>query len=407
MKYCYYILLIVCLCSCKDASEQVVTKLESNTIGNYEIIPSKIDAGEAISIKGNIENNDSSTDEITLHVKHALYSKSYSTKNTNGYFEIEIPAIDNQIAGVVNTSLVYQEEIIGAEKYFIKPLYAINKMQSFNGPKDLYAGDDDASMNVSIPHDKYDNPLLPPANVNFSKSFEGQIQSEEQKTIEHLVAYQITNSKLTKGKYLIGSKSSDGFSQEQELIIGAAMPEQFNIELISFHPFADARQFIAFKTTVLKDQFDNIIADGTLINFVVEENESVVGVYQAFTIGGVAIVYIENPSKEISWTIYASLHDQIKSNRVLLSFSKNVNDFDLTWDAQKQTLSIGPVIGILGQLVPDGTEVFISNTAKGLKDYVYLEEGKYNYQLDFDWKEIKPTQLTVLIGGHEKTIQLD
>lgn len=407
MKYCYYILLIVCLCSCQEASEQIIAKLESNTIGNYEFIPSKINAGEAISIKGNIENINSSTDEITLHVKHALYTKSYSTKITNGSFEIEIPSVDNQTAGIVNTSLVYQEEIIGEEKYFIKPLDAINKMQSFNGPKDLFAGDDDASMNVSIPHDEYDNPLLPPANVNFSKSFEGQIQSEEQKTIEHLVAYQITNSKQTKGKYLIGSKSSDGFSQEQELIIGAAMPQQFNIELISFHPFADARQFIAFKTTILKDQYDNIIADGTLINFVIEEDGFIVGVYQAFTIGGVAVVYIENPSKELSWTVYASLHDQIRSNKVLLSFSKNVNDFDLSWDAEKQTLSIGPVIGILGQLVPDGTEVYISNTEKGLKDYVYLEEGKYNYQLSFDWKQIKPDQLTVLIGGHEKIIQLD
>lgn len=404
MKYSFYILVIFSFCSCHEATEQVLHKVESNITVSIDFFPSQINAGEAISIKG---TSNTSIGELLLELHHTLYSKNYVVKISNGLFEIEIPAIDNQIAGEVIANLVYQEQVIEKGKYFIAPIGAIDKMQNFNGPKSLFAGNEDASMNVSIPHDKYDNPLLPPTKVNYNKSFEGEILSEESKPIEHLIAYQITSSKPTKGKYLIGSKSDEGFSQEQELIIGPAMPQEFNIELLSFHPFADARQFLKFKTTVLKDQFDNIIADGTLIIFTIMENDSVVGIYQAFTIGGIANVYIENPSNETNWKVQASLHDQIRSNIVLLNFEQNIKDFDLSWNPDTQTLSIGPVIGILGQMVPDGTEAKISYDASSLEDYIYLENGKYNYQLGFDWKQHKPDVLKVLIGGYEKTIQIE
>ena len=405
MRKHYYILLFLCFCSCNKTEKPTHVKEIIGLKADFNLNSSEIKAGEKFTISGKIKNQTKS--QLRLILDHALYTKSYSVKIQNNQFQIEIPGEDNQIAGEVKVFLFHQDKLIQKSSYFIKPLDAIDKMQNFNGPKDLFAGDDDGSMNVSIPHDQFENPLLPPSVVVYQSSYNGVTQTTEEKPIENLISYQITKSKTQKGKYLIGSKSKQGFSKEQELLIGASMPKSFNIELLSFHPFADSRQFIQLKTSVLKDKYDNIIADGTLINFTIEEAESLVGVYQSFTIGGIANVYIENPSQATSWIIQASLHDEIKSNRIPLSFSKNVNDFDLLWDNKSQTLSIGPVVGILGQFVPDGTEVIISNEQKELETYIYLEEGKYSYQLPFDWIEKSPKQLKVLIGGQHKIIKID
>lgn len=412
MRYSYYILFVLFICSCQKASKPILPKEKIDVSAEFTfesagILDSEINAGESIEAKGTIETSSQSVNELHMVLQHALYTKSYPIKISNGAFQLNIPADDNQFAGEVIAKIVHGNQVIEQSMFYIMPLQAIDKMQNFNGPKDLFASDDDASMNVSIPHDKFGNPLFPPSVVKYQSSFEGEIQKLENKPVENLVAYQITKAKTKKGKYLIGSNSSEGFSQEQELIIGSAMPKSFNIELLSFHPFADSRQFIQLKTTQLADKFGNTVADGTLINFTVEEDGALVGVYQSFTIGGIANVYIENPSKESAWNIQASLHDGIRSNKVPLNFSKNVNDFDLEWDQEKQTLSIGPVVGILGQFVPDGTEVMISATNKNLENYIYLEEGKYDYKLPFDWIEKKPKKLEVLIGGHQKTIDLE
>ena len=402
MRYILYISLIILLLACH--SDAPILKVEDPLIeGSITLKSDVISAGEKLLLTGLISEGKKAT-QLDLIVRHALYIRSYPC---TGDFELEIPGEHNQLAGEVMVELTYRGKEIDRKKYFIQPQGAIDKMQNFNGPKDLFADDNDASMNVSIPHDKYDNPLLPPSTVNYQASFEGQIQNAVERPVENLIAYQITPSKIKKGKYLIGSSSSDGFSQEQELIIGAAMPDKFTIELLSFHPFADSRQFIHLKTSVLQDKAQNIVADGTLINFNIKENESLVGSYQAFTIGGIANVYIENPSNAISWSIQASLHDGILSNIIPLSFSKNVNDFEASYNRNNSSIEIGPVVGILGQYAPDGTEVKVSCRNKGLEDYIYLEAGVCSYKLPFDWIQKRPRQIELLIGGHQKIVKLD
>lgn len=407
MRLFIYILLLICFSSCKKATQPALSFDEISLNASFDFETTEVAAGESIKLRGTIDRSNNNQMTLELIVQHALYHFAYPITTSDKEFKFEIPGSDNQLAGEVNAKLNYKGKSIYESKYFITPGVAKDKMQNFNGPKDLFASDDDASMNVSIPHDEFDNPMLPPTEVEYQASFEGTVQSLEEKPVENLVAYQITNSKSKKGKYLIGSKSSDGFSQEQELIIGAAMPQRFTIELLSFHPFADSRQFIQLRTSVLKDKFNNIVSDGTLINFSIYNQSSLVGVYQSFTIGGIANVYIENPSKEVEWTIQASLHDEIVSNKIQLSFAKNVNDFRLRWNNRERVVEIGPVVGILGQFVPDGTEVRVSSSEKNLVDYIYLEEGKYNYKLPFDWIENNPKQLEILIGGHEKIIELD
>lgn len=391
-------------CSCK----QEVKNAESISIaGEFVFMNGDTKAGDPISLSGNINTSDVLEAELQLVVQNALNTIVYPIRIDEGKFSLNIGGDKNQLIGENIFRLVYQDQILHEAKLFTYPQKAIDKTQNFNGPKSLFANDDDGSMNVTIAHDKFNNPLLPPSTINYQSSYNGKIEDSSMAPIENLVAYKINNSKKKAGKYLIGSSINEGYSQEQELIIGPAMPTKFSIQLVNYHPYADSRQVMHFKTSVLKDQWSNIVADGTLLLFTVMEQGSLVGVFQTFTIGGIANVYIENPSKESNWSISAGFHDQLISNQINVSFSRNVNDFSMSFDKKHKELTIGPVIGILGQLVPDGTEVVISNSEYDLEDYIFLEDGKTNYKMNFEWQQLKPTELEVLIGGITKKIKID
>ena len=406
MKYIISIsLILICLFSCQEKAQPEV--YTDSARGNIDILPQSINAGDPINISGTIDLQSNKKSSALLITHHSLYSKSYPLEILDGKFNIQIPGKENQLAGELICRLHSRGKTISEASTFISPLKAVDKMQNFNGPKSLFASDEDGSMNVSIPHDKYYNPLLPSSKVTYQASYNGIIENSEQKTVDHLVAYQINNSKKQEGKYLIGSSINEGFSQEQELIIGAVMPVEFSIELMSHYPYADARQYMHLKTSVMRDQWENIVADGTMIQFTIEEDGELVGAYQAFSIGGIANVYIENPSRAIEWKITASLHDQLKSNEIKVSFARSVNDYPLQWNRETKNLTIGPVIGVLGQLVPDGTEVKISNKENDLEEFIFLEDGIVSYKLGLEWKLLEPKQLEILIGGILKSIYID
>ncbi len=407
MKVLYYILFSILLFSCNSKIEEVPPfKLQSNDI-IFQLENNEINAGEEVKASGKILIDIPHEVKFDLLVSHALYSEVFTCKTNNGLFQFVIPAYSNKIAGEVNLYVLFEGKLIGKDKYFIKPLEGLNKIQIFNGPKELFAEDEDASMIVAIPHDPFGNPLLPPSTVNFRSNFEGKLKEESNAEIKHLTAYKITKSKSKQGKYIIGVNSSEANAQEQELIIGANMPSSFTIELLSFYPFADSRQNIHIKTDVIKDNLGNIVADGTMINFIIKQNEELYGVYQSYTIGGIANIYIQNPNNATVWQITGGLYDNIISNEITLNFSKNINDFKLHWNHDKKILNVGPVIGDLGQFVPDGSEVRISSINHGLEDFVYLENGIINYKLNFEWIAKDPKQLEVLIGGLQKMISIE
>ena len=397
--------LCVCFFACQQKVEPTHEKISIK--GNFDLVTKNINAGEPVSISGTIDISSNEIPNALLVLNHSLHTKSYPIKLNGNKFTVLVPGNHNENSGQVICRLLCNEKLIDKEKFMIKPLNAINKMESFNGPKSLFANDANGSMNVSIPHDKYGNPMMSPSKVKYQTSYNGQIEKSEEKDISHLLSYQINSSKKQEGKYLIGSSVNEGFSQEQELIIGASMPVDFTIKLIDHYPYADSRQLMHLKTSVLKDKWGNVVADGTIVLFNIMEEGEMIGSYQSITIGGIANVYIENPSVAVRWKITAGLYDQLTSNEIEVNFNKNVADFPVEWNNKTNSLIIGPVVGILGQLAPNGTEVKISAIDSELEDFIFLEDGKVNYKISFDWIERQAKAFEVLIGGHLKTIDID
>lgn len=401
------ILLLLTFWSCGaptlESEKTAVPKIETK----LTFLPEFITAGQKIIIHADLKTKEYNDQIFSLHLNNTLGTKSYQATAIDGKIAFEIPGTDNHLACKTWVKLIYGEHLILRDHFNILPQNASDKIDSYNGPKTLFAQDKDGSMNVVIPHDKFGNPLIPKTLVQYSSNFEGNGKKIKNVAVDHLVAYDITPSRKEEGKYLVGANAFESYTREQEIIIEATMPSRINLKLIKHYPYSDSRQFVHIKSDVIRDQFGNVVTDGTLINFVVFSNGELLSKYHSFTIGGSASVFIENPSSEQSWNVLASLYGSVISNEIAISFKRNVQDFELSFDKEKNLILIGPTFGDLKQLVPDGTEVIIELPNQKLKNYVFLENGKTKFEIPFSWDLNREKSIEVTIGGLLKTIVLN
>lgn len=406
-KYILSILAIILCLGCKKATQSTQVTSPVSLEAQLIMTPEYILAAESIDILAELSSFEFDQDTFQLQLNSTLGTRVYKGIADQDKVSFSIPAEENNRACKVWLKLVYKSQVITRDYFNILPQVASDKITSYNGPKTLFAQDDDVSMNISIPHDRYGNPLIPNSVVNYSSSFNGRSSQQEKALVDHLLAYKLTSSKAKKGKMLIGASSYEGYSREQELIIGPVMPTDYQIEIIKYYPFADSRQFIHLRSDILKDKLGNIVADGTLIYFAVFEKGELIGSYQAFTISGVANVFIENPAKASIWKVQSIVWGSAKSNILNLEFKKNVKTFKLSYDSSSQRILIGPVFGNLGQLVPDGSKASIRIQDQQLESEVYLESGKANFKLPIAWNILFPAEVSVTIGGQNQKLMVN
>jgi len=285
----------------------------------------------------------------------------------------------------------------------ITPAQALGKMEAFNGPKSLFANDDDGSMLVVIPKDEYGNPLKDGAIVHFSqRSTQGQSKLVK-RPVSGLVSYNVTNSKIKHGKVLLGAQISKAAIEEQELLIEASMPAKLIIKTEEWYPTADERQNIHLSTLPIYDQYMNLVPDGTLINFTVRNRGNIISVYNGFTVNGVANIYIQNPSEAMNWHLQASLYGSIFSNILHFQFEENNIDYRVAYNAKRNELIVGPVTAKDQKLFPDGTKIKASIKLNGVTHSYTAElfDGYARFALSEAFYKTTSIDYNISINGND------
>ena len=111
--------------------------------------------------------------------------------------------------------------------------------------------------------------------------------------------------------------------------------------------------------------------DGTLLTFIVKAPDGTVSSIPAYTINGVAEAPLQAPAQTGLYTVQATILG-VESSKLIVHFTPGpaVNTFPIS--VQKDTLNkayvleAGPLLGSLGQYIPDGTAVhFFIKNARG------------------------------------------
>jgi hypothetical protein len=336
-------------------------------------------AGDKIILETNIKDNR----YIQLYCSNSYGSSVVDPIFVDGKLIFEIPSFLAQKKGVLSWKVLTKKETIsGTIKILsIKKPVAI---ESYLGPPSMDAGNLDFTMLVVIPKDSLDNPIRNNSKVIVKHQF---LKSEKKETIftNKLIGYKNIYAPLKSGRIIISSESFGLNSKEFDVNVMPSIATNFKIFMNRNHEYADGNQITTLYTSVIKDQNNNIVTDGSLVEFfITNKYENILKTYGT-TINGIAKAKMIHPDYEETWKIKGFLIGIAESNVLEVSYKKALEDYEVTFSKDNRTIKVGLLKSFMNQLMPDGLSVKLSIFKNNiLVNELYKEsiKGYANFYLD-------------------------
>ncbi|MBT8234802.1 MAG: hypothetical protein KJO04_01295 [Bacteroidia bacterium] len=320
-----------------------------------------------------------------------------------------LPDPITQVAGLCTWKLIHKNQVVFNGDLSILPHTESGiRMESYLGPKDIIAGDSGKAMVVSIPTDPFDNPLPDGTPVRIEERFKGATESIID-SLHHLISWRRIKPETRSGRIFVKTIAGSSPSIEMYTDVSSGAGTDFEISYERNHDFADGNQVIRLKTSVIKDRFENTVTDGTLVTFHIESGEGASLYTNATTVNGIAVAKIVHPEVASQWKLTAIIAGVASSNTLELNFNSAVEEFEAAFSAENQILSIGPINGFMGQLVPDFTPAVITvsyGDGRNERMTVYTRDGYAKLDVTSLISESPPIQFEIRILGRTKTTKL-
>ncbi|MFV8282734.1 invasin domain 3-containing protein [Christiangramia marina] len=346
-----------------------------------ESIPEVSKAGEELLLAF----NDTSA-EALLILKNAYGSTAINAEeSSNSVFKV--PKFMSDKSGILKWQY-FSKKSPRSGKINIIPRRTPKLIETYFGPRSIQAGNDDFSMLVSIPTDSLDNPLADGTSVNISEFFQGNL-AEQDFEMEHMFAWKNIYTREKAGKITVATSAEGVAGKEMISNVYPSLASDFSITTNSEHLYADGNQVTQLITSTITDDFDNIVSDGTSVEFVVETEKGMKLKTSANTINGVATAQLLHPEKADSWSIQANVTGMAISNSVSIVFEPVLTE--IPYAISDRNIEVGPLKSYMNQLLPDGADVHLKLRLKN--DHIY--------------KEKTPTQDGLANFAIPKTIELE
>ncbi|MDP5081626.1 MAG: hypothetical protein NWP87_03145 [Winogradskyella sp.] len=357
-------------------------------------------AGDAIVLHFSSTGNA----DVSLYCSNSYGSVLLNPVATKDELSFKIPESISKKSGVLNWQLISNKtELTG--QVDIKPKSKINSIESYLGPPSIEAGGTDFTMLVVIPTDDLDNPLIDSTQVAIKHQFLTNNTVSDVFT-EHGFGYKNIYSEIKSGRILISSESLDLNSKEYDVNVVPAIPTNFEITSERIHDYADGNQITTFRTSVIKDRYDNIVSDGTFVTFFITNKDGYKSKTSGATINGIATAKLLQPEQEEQWTLKAYVEGMANSNTIVLDYKQAVEDFEVVFSDDKRTITIGPLKSFMNQRVPDGLRVQLSIYKNGILEDESIENslnGMAKFHLNPDRFPMGIYKLEFTTAGIKKT----
>ncbi|SMC55465.1 hypothetical protein [Cellulophaga tyrosinoxydans] len=354
-------------------------------------------AGDSIRL---VFTADQQSENIKLHIKNAFGTLLLPYQKQNDQIVFTLPTNFTRKAGLCFWKLIQENETLLKGNIDIIPMTEKGtNMETYFGPRSITAGDNDYSMLVIAPTDVYDNTVSNSTEVTIKTQFLEKI-SDIKVATNNLMAWYNVRSPRKSGRVLVTALCNGTTSNELTTIVFPANSTDFKIDAIMDHDFADGNQIIKFKSDKIKDEFGNVVSDGTLVTFMIKNQKDAYLYTVGTTIDGVVEARTLHPAAAAEWNIQAYITGASKSNAINVSFKTAIADYEIYFSKGNRNLDIGPLKSFMKQLVPDGilvqldiyssTGEFIetkkTTTKKGVSNIFlspeYLPDGTYKFIIE-------------------------
>lgn len=250
-------------------------------------------------------------------------------------------------------------------------------IENYYGPRSIQAGNRDYSMLVSIPTDRFDNPLADGTKVEVSEYFQGDL-SKDSLEMENMFAWKNVYSRQKSGKILVSNSSKNLQAKEMISDVYPSIASDFEIRIEREHDYADGNMVSRIITSKIMDEYGNIVSDGTAVEFLVKNEDEAVLKTMATTIDGVATAKILHPEFPQNWKISSNITGMAESNEIEVSYQAVMSDFDAVFQEEKEKIIVGPLKSFMGQFIPDGVEVKLVVISKNGDEKLKMQQPSEN-----------------------------
>ena len=353
-------ILIFALAACRSAPSAAPTCTSLKISA-----PASLPAGAPASINLNATAADGA--QVQIIATGSYGGRIYTAKIVNGKASLVFPSQATQTSGLVHIKALCGAATASAEMT-LTPGAPANPLTPLIGPHAVIADGDHWSMVVVIPNDAFGNPVADNTPVVLrSLHADGQLEEEIIHT-QRLMTWKRVYSGTKAGKTTIAAQSGNAYGSEATLLEMAGFPAPFDVAADPPTLPADGRQQLNLRTTLLKDKFENILPDGTLVTFIVEASDGSRQYIPAYTVDGICEAPLQASAAPQTYTVRGTLYG-VESAPLLIHFADGpaVGNFPLSahinLSKQAVILTGGPILGALKQYAPDGTKVNFRITA--------------------------------------------
>ncbi len=362
----------------------------------------QFEAGNAIVL----EFSNSNKDLHGLYISNSYGSIVIIPIVEDGMLQYHMPELISNKSGQVTWKLLNTDQPISGA-FNIYPKQDVATLETYLGPPSIEAGGADYTMLVVVPTDSLDNPLKEGTSVLAKHQF---LSSEKTDTIttQNLIAYKNIYSGTETGRILIASESLGSHSKEYDVNVMAAIPTDFSISADRHHAYADGNQITTFSTSIIKDRYDNVVSDGTFVEFFITNKQGNILKTSGTTIKGIATAKMIHPDHEAQWQIKAIIAGMAESPMISLAYKQVISNIDVSFSENNRFISVGPLQSFMKQMIPDGLQVNVlvrknGNHIKTLSKSAY--EGYATFELKTDIFPQGTYEISIIAAGINKTFK--
>jgi hypothetical protein len=386
------------------------TVLVSDKKASFELVSKTktFIAGNTIELEF---SSTSTSEELQLFIIHSYGKTLLDATVEKGNYIFKIPENYCKKTGDVSWFLIHKNETIYSGTFEILPNDETKTIIiNYLGPRTILAGGKEFTMMVTVPTDSYDNPKKDDTNVILKYQFLQNVTNLNLKTKDFIAWYDIF-SPTKSGKLLVSTECDTIVTKEIETEIYANLATNFTISYTRNHEFADGNQITHFTTSIIKDQFGNIIGDGTLVSFIIKTKDNLVLKTFGTTISGIASAQILHPDHQENYTVKGYVIGIAESNSLTLNYKPIIAAFKYSFSNKNRTLTVGPIKSFMNQLVPDGIKVVVKVFYQDKLINTLQEDtskGSATFELSEDFYKEKKYQFEITtLGIMQKTITLN
>jgi hypothetical protein len=272
-----------------------------------------------------------------------------------------IPPENSQQAGVV-TLFVKSGAAQGHGQLTILAGPAAEPIVPLVGPRSIPADGETATMVAVVPYDEFGNPLPDETAVQIRALHPDNQMTEIDLVVQNLTAWTWLPSSTTAGRTPISGHVGQAHGPEVVLLEVAGWPQSFGVTAVPGTMAADGYELLTLRTDVVRDEFGNVLPDGTAVTFIVNDENGTERTIPAFLLDGVAETTMQAAVTPGLYQARAVLYG-VASQPAQIEFTPGPAvghvPITITKDgaAGALWLAAGPLLGEMEQYVPDGTRV--------------------------------------------------